>query len=95
MSAPEAESVGSVAEEAVKLFRALTVPPPAAGESTEESAHERSDHVCSTAWCPVCGMVGFVRDNPEAIASVTRSATDLARSVRDLLDTALAPQEPK
>jgi hypothetical protein len=30
-----------------------------------------------------------VRDNPDAIASVKRSATDLARSLRDLVDTAL------
>jgi hypothetical protein len=41
----------------------------------------------------VCQVVGFVRDNPDAIASVTRSATDLARSLRDLVDIALAPEE--
>ncbi len=77
-------AVGSVAEEAFKLFRAM-----AAAPATDASA----DHVCSTAWCPVCQVVGFVRDNPEAISSVTQSAVALARSLRDLVDTALAPQE--
>lgn len=91
MTAPDAEPVGSVAEEAFKLFRALTVSPPAA----DDGARQGAEHVCSTAWCPVCQIVGFVRENPEAVASVTSSAADLARSVRELLDTALAPQEPK
>jgi hypothetical protein len=77
------EPVGSVAEEAFKLFRAMA--PPATDAS--------SGHVCSTSWCPVCQVVGFVRDHPEAVASVTASATVFARSLRDLLDTALAPQE--
>ena len=85
------EEVGSIAQEAFKLFRALTVSAPAA----EDGGSARAEHVCSTAWCPVCHVVGFVRENPEAIASVTRSAADLARSMRELLDTALAPQEPK
>lgn len=78
------EPVGSVAEEAFKLFRAMASSP-----ATEESA----EHVCSTAWCPVCQVVGFVRDNPDAVSAVTQSATALARSLRDLVDTALAPQE--
>lgn len=89
---PDAEPVGTVAEEAFKLFRALTASP--AGDETADVTTETSAHVCSTGWCPVCQVVGLVRDNPEAIASVTRSAAVLARSVRDLIDTALAPQEP-
>ena len=56
-------------------------------------ADDGSTHVCTTAWCPVCQVVGFVRDHPEAIASVTHSAAQLARSLKDLVDTALAPQE--
>jgi len=84
VSGPDAEPVGSIGEEAFKLFRAMTAQPSADGPS---------DHVCSTSWCPVCQVVGLVRDHPDAIASVTRSATDLARSLRDLLDTALTPQE--
>lgn len=77
-------TVGSVAEEAFKLFRTMAAAP-ATGSSAE--------HVCSTAWCPVCQVVGFVRDNPEAISAVTQSAAALARTLRDLVDTALAPQE--
>lgn len=91
MSAADAEPVGSIAEEAAKLFRVLTFSP-----STEDgSGATGAGHVCSTAWCPVCQVVGFVRDNPEGIAAVTRSAAELARSVRDLIDTAQAPQEPQ
>jgi hypothetical protein len=79
------EPVGSVAEEAFKLFRALV---PDAGVG----AGSASEHVCSSAWCPVCQVVGFVRDNPDAIASVKESASGLARSLRDLVDSALSPQ---
>jgi hypothetical protein len=83
------EPVGSVAEEAVKLFRAMTSSNGADASARDES----SEHVCSTGWCPVCQVVGLVRDHPEAIASVAQSAVQLARSLKDLVDTALAPQE--
>ncbi|MCW2841584.1 MAG: hypothetical protein JWR55_3067 [Aeromicrobium sp.] len=79
------EAVGSVAEEAFKLFRALA-------PGTDAGAGSASEHVCSAAWCPVCQVVGFVHDNPDAIASVKESALGLARSLRDLVDSALAPQ---
>jgi len=84
VSAPphDSEPVGSIAEEAFKLFRAVA--PPAADGA--------AGHVCSTTWCPVCQVVGFVREHPEAIASVTQSASALARSLRELVDTALTSQ---
>ena len=85
----DAEPVGSVAQEAFKLFRAVTSHDDA---PDDQPSH---DHTCSTTWCPVCQVVGFVHDNPDAIASVTRSATDLARSLRDLVETALTPEEKK
>jgi hypothetical protein len=88
----DAEPVGSVAQEAFKLFRAVTSHDDAPGAPDAQSSQ---DHTCSTTWCPVCQVVGFVRDNPDAIASVTRSATDLARSLRDLVETALTPEEKK
>jgi hypothetical protein len=53
------EPVGTVAEEAFKLLRAIA------------------------------------REQPDAIASVTQSATVLVRSLRDLVDTALAPRSPQ
>jgi hypothetical protein len=82
----ESESVGSITEEAFKLFRAMN----SVGHA---DAAESSSHVCTTSWCPVCQVVGFVHDNPEALAQVSQSAANLARSLRDLLDAALTPEE--
>jgi hypothetical protein len=82
----ESEPVGSITEEAFKLFRAMN----SAGHTEGD---ESSSHVCSTSWCPVCQIVGFARDNPEALAQVSQSAASLARSLRDLLDVALTPEE--
>lgn len=79
------DSVGSVAEEAFKLFRALSQP--------DVDDEHVAPHVCTTTWCPVCQVVGFVRDNPDALAQVSRSAAVFTRSVRDLIDTATAPRE--
>jgi hypothetical protein len=92
---PDAEPVGSVAQEAFKLFRAVTSQDAGGptGDAHAPHAQPSPDHACSTSWCPVCQVVDFVRDNPDAIASVTRSATDLARSLRDLVETALTPEE--
>ncbi|MCW2830983.1 MAG: hypothetical protein JWP31_1675 [Aeromicrobium sp.] len=83
--AGSSEPVGSIAEEAFKLFRAL------APESATEPGG--AAHVCTTSWCPVCQAVGYVRAHPEAVAAVTHSAAALARSLRDLVDAALPPQE--
>ena len=80
------DPVGSVAEEAFKLFRAMASQPNA---ETDDSG----SHVCTTSWCPVCQVAGFVRDNPEALAKVSESAAQLTRSLRELIDTALKPRE--
>lgn len=77
------DRVGSVAEEAFKLFRAMATPPQASGEH----------HACTTTWCPVCQVAGFVRDNPEALVKVSDSAAQLARSLRELIETALTPRD--
>ena len=79
---PDSEPVGTIADEAFKLFRAITAP----------IEDEAAGHVCSTAWCPVCQVVGFAREHPDAISSVTQSASALARSLRDLVDAAMAPK---
>ena len=81
----EPEPVGSITEEAFKLFRAMN-----SGHTTGD---ESSTHVCSTSWCPICQVVGFVHDNPEALAQVSQSAATLARSLRELLDAALTPEQ--
>jgi hypothetical protein len=93
----DTEPVGSVAQEAFKLFRAVTSQDAGAASADGHAPHDQSshDHTCATSWCPVCQVASFVRDNPDAIASVTRSATDLARSLRDLVETALTPEEKK
>ncbi|MGA8987751.1 hypothetical protein [Aeromicrobium sp.] len=81
------EPVGSIAEEAFRLFRTMTASP-AAHSTTGESTH-----VCTATWCPVCQVVGFVHDNPDALAKVSESAAVLTRSLRELIDTALKPRE--
>lgn len=87
MTASDRDDVGSIADEAFKLFRAV------AGAPGETSAVHDDGHVCSASWCPLCRVVGFVRDNPDALTAVTHSATALALSLRDLVEQALAPQE--
>ena len=81
MSQPEPEPVGSVSEEAFKLFRALSAP------SSEPKTDE--PHVCTATWCPVCQVVGLVRDNPDAVAQVSAAAAAFAKSLRDLVDSAV------
>ena len=75
------DAIGSVAEEAMKLVYAL---------STNGGAGE---HRCTNLWCPLCQLVNYVRDNPEAIERVTQSAAALARSVRDLIEQAVPAKE--
>ncbi len=70
-----------MSEEAFKLFRALS--------SSGSEATSGEPHVCTASWCPVCQVVGFVRDNPEALAQVSTAAASLAKSLRDLVDSAV------
>jgi hypothetical protein len=86
-SSSASDPVGSVAEEAFKLFRAMASQPHAGTDNNDAT------HVCTNAWCPVCQVAGFVRDNPEALAKVSESAAQLTRSLRELIDTALTPRE--
>jgi hypothetical protein len=84
----ESDAVGSVAEEAVKLLRAL-----GAQQQPGAATDEPAEHVCTATWCPLCQVVGFVKDNPEAVAQVTSAAAVLTRALRDIVDAALTPQE--
>ena len=81
------EPVGSITEEAFKLFRAMN----SVGHTSvgDLRATSRRRMCARTSWCPVCQVVGFVHDNPEALAQVSQSAATLARSLRDLFDAAL------
>ena len=84
-AASEPEQIGSVSEEAFKLFRALS----------SSSAEAKSDepHVCTATWCPVCQVVGLIRDNPDAVAQVSASAAAFAKSLRDLVDSAMPKKD--
>lgn len=84
--APDEEPVGSVGEEAIKLFRAL------AADALPGSSEA---HACPNGWCPVCRVASFVQDNPEAVAAMTSSALAFAKSVKDVLDGVIAAAEPQ
>lgn len=92
----DAEKVGSVGEEAWKLWCALsgsapetTAAPTDASAVSGDGLTADSDesHSCPTGWCPVCQVVDFVREHPEAVARVGASAASLLHSIRDLMST--------
>ena len=91
MAEPEAdgqESVGSLAQETAKLLHALAAEarrPAAAGEPGGGS------HVCTTGWCPICQVVGYVHDHPEVVEQVTDAAVEFGRSLREMLERAVPP----
>jgi hypothetical protein len=68
------DKVGSLAEEALKFVHAIS------------ADDEADNHVCDNSWCPLCQLVNHLRDNPEVVENVTRSALSLARSLRDLFE---------
>jgi hypothetical protein len=80
------DEVGSLGQETLKLLRALAV---------EGQHHEPADgdpgssHVCTTTWCPVCQVVGYVKANPDVVDEVAQAAVHLARTLRDAVDAAL------
>lgn len=85
-----ADEVGSVGQEALRLLRALSTP---SAEATPGDANGTDDHACPNGWCPVCGVVAFVRDHPEAVQQVTDSAATMLRALRDLYDAAVNPPD--
>lgn len=107
----DAEEVGSVGEEAWKLWRALSESEHGtAADQTETTVapHDPSTsgiptsgcptsgceepHACPAGWCPICQVVGFVREHPEAVAHVGASAASLLHSIRDLLAASKDPR---
>lgn len=71
------DAIGSVAEEAMKLVYAM---------STNGGGSAEGEHLCTNTWCPLCQLVNYVREHPEAVERVTQSAADLARSVLQLIE---------
>lgn len=62
--------------------------------ASEETGGSDDSHACPTGWCPICQVVQFVRENPDAIAGVAASASSMLTSLRDLIDVATSPKDP-
>ncbi|MBA2640898.1 MAG: hypothetical protein H0U77_13125 [Nocardioidaceae bacterium] len=77
-----ADPVGSVADEATRLFGVL------AGRVRDHTAPDggaAADSSCR--WCPLCQAIDVVRGtSPETRAQVTESATALVLALRELVD---------
>jgi hypothetical protein len=89
------EQVGSVAEEAVKLFGALAGWAKEHGEGLSSYADDLHEHVSSGAtgssectWCPVCRTVAAVRQtSPEVRAHLATAASSLVLAVSGMMST--------
>jgi hypothetical protein len=88
------EPVGSVAEEAAKLFAVLQhaaadAPPPR--EPAAETPAEEHEHKLGPdcVWCPVCQLIHRVRNtSPETIEQLSTAAAHVLGSLRSLLEAA-------
>lgn len=90
----EPDPIGSAAEEALKLMRALAAGARDAAHLDQSGPEAAApDHTCPHGWCPVCRVAELVRDNPEVVDSLTDAAVGLVRSVSDLLDTIVKLRE--
>jgi hypothetical protein len=81
------DPVGSVAEEAAKLFAVLQN---AAGEAPP-AADEQHEHKLGPdcVWCPVCQLIHRVRNtSPETIEQLSTAAAHVLGSLRSLLEAA-------
>jgi hypothetical protein len=87
------ERLGSVGEEAAKLFTALQ---DWARESTAGEEHPHPpDHGAECAWCPVCRAAALVRQtSPEVKAHLTVAASSLLQAAAGLLAAAQPPGAP-
>lgn len=90
------EPVGSLAEEAAKLFAVLqhaadvseTKPSEEAPVVDEEHQHKLGP---DCVWCPVCQLIHKVRNtSPETIEQLSTAAAHVLGSVRSLLEAAAA-----
>lgn len=92
------DSIGSLGQETMKLLRAIAAERAPQGREAPSDVPERavSQHICTTGWCPVCQVVGYVQDHPELVEQVTETVTDAAiqvgRVVRDFLDKTIPPE---
>ncbi|WP_405057797.1 hypothetical protein OG474_34395 [Kribbella sp. NBC_01505] len=92
------EPVGTVAEEAAKLFAVLQSaadthagPGPSAAEPEEPADEQEHEHKSGPdcVWCPVCQLINKVRNtSPETIEQLSTAAAHVLGSVRTLLESA-------
>ncbi len=94
------EPVGSVAEEAAKLFAVLQQAAHTQGEPAGEKPREHADEVPAgekhehslgpdCQWCPFCQLIHRVRTtSPETIEHLSAAAAGVLGSVRSLLEAA-------
>jgi len=88
------EPVGTVAEEAAKLFAVLQAAADTHGgehaapaEEPAEPHEHKSGPDC--VWCPVCQLINKVRNtSPETIEQLSTAAAHVLGSVRTLLESA-------
>lgn len=86
------DSVGSLAEETARLLHALAAE--ARRTPTDGEPDDSAGHVCTTGWCPICQVVGYVHENPEVVEQVTDAAVQFGRTVREVLERTLPPTPP-
>ncbi len=92
MTTPGDEPVGSVGEEAAKLFGALS---DWAGEHVQDLDGHLATGSAECLYCPVCRTVHAVRNaSPELKAQLTTAASSLLQAAAGLLAAAGAPDAP-
>ena len=84
------EPVGSVAEEAAKLFAVLQHDPAASSyQGAYQGAFDGHKAGPECQWCPLCQLMRVVRQSgPETVEHLAASAAGVLSSVRTLLDAA-------
>jgi hypothetical protein len=82
------EPIGSVAEEAAKLFAVLQNAANDAPPADETAEHEHKLGP-DCVWCPVCQLIHRVRNtSPETIEQLSTAAAHVLGSLRSLLEAA-------
>ncbi|MFI7066953.1 hypothetical protein ACIBL3_38555 [Kribbella sp. NPDC050124] len=84
------DPIGSVAEEAAKLFAVLQNAADITG-TAEAPVNEQHEHKLGPdcQWCPVCQLIHKVRTtSPETIEQLSTAAAHVLGSVRSLLEAA-------
>jgi hypothetical protein len=92
------ETVGSVAEEAAKLFGAFSGWAKEHGDGFSTFADDLHEHLATggpdCTWCPVCRTVTAIRDtSPEVRTHLTSAASSLMLAISEMLATHLPERD--